>query len=177
MSPLRTALTLPLLLLATACGEDASDDAQDPHSDEPTRLVVTVADGKEVVFEEVTAKCGPSENDPATEVVRLQGRSGDAYFDSEIAPRDVEGGRSFELPIESGDQETGFENLDVFVGASPNLETSSDEEGSSGAVEVAHASCDPIEVELTIDATLASELYDGEPVDIEGRLVFPAPAG
>lgn len=173
MSPARAALALPFLLLAAACGEDSSAKKSGEQSDEPTRLVVTKADGTEIVFDDLTATCGPSENDPHTEVVRLQsGTPGDAYLDSEIAPRDVKGGRTYELPVSAGDQENGFENLYVFVDGA-----SSDEDGASGRLEVLRASCSPIEVELKIDATLGPETYDGEPVDIEGLLVFPSAAG
>lgn len=178
MSPLRTALALPLLLLAGGCGDDTEKNSPEAQSNEPTRLVVTKSDGGELVFEDVTATCGPSENDPDTEVVRLQsGKPGDAYLDAEIAPGDVEGGRTYELPVSAGDQENGFENLYVFVGAAPDVESSSTEEESSGTLEVLRASCDPLEVELTVDGTLGSEYFDGEPVDVKGRLVFPAPAG
>lgn len=177
MSPARIALALPLFLLAAACGDDASDDAADERSDEPTRLVVTKADGSEVVFDEVTATCGPSEEHPDSVVLRLEGMADDAHLFSEIVPEDVAGGRTFDLPIDSGDEEQGNKHLHVFVGAAPDLETSTTQEESSGTLEVVRASCDPVEVELTMDATLGSEYHDGEELDVEGRVVFPAPAG
>lgn len=138
---------------------------------------MTKADGSEVVFDEVTATCGPSENDPDKVVVRIEGISDDTHLSSEIVEADVEGDSTLALPIDFGDQEQGVRNLYLFIGAAPDLETSTTQEESTGIVEVLRASCDPVEVELTIDATLASEYFDGEAVDVEGRLVFPAPAG
>jgi hypothetical protein len=165
------------LLLAAGCGDDDADDARDERSDEPTRLVVTRADGSEVVFEDVTAECVRSEDDPGAVVVRIEGMADDTHLISEVVPDDVGSGQSFQLPIDFGDQEQGVRNLYLFVGAAPNLETSTNQEESSGSLEVLRASCDPVEVELTIEATLGSEYFDGEPVDVEGRLAFPAPAG
>ncbi|HVK28851.1 MAG TPA: hypothetical protein VM575_10945 [Nocardioides sp.] len=165
-----------LLVLAAGCGDDDADE-RDELSDQPTRLVVTRADGTEVVFDEVTAKCGPSENDSGEVVVRIEGITDGVHLSSEIVAADVEGDRTFALPIDFGDQEQGVRNLYLFVGAEPDLETSTTQEESTGTLEVVRAACDPVEVELTIDATLGSEYFDGEPVDVEGRLVFPAPAG
>ena len=79
--------------------------------------------------------------------------------------------------METGDQVTGPKNLYLFVSGPPNLETSTTQEESSGSLKVVRASCDPVAVELTVDASFASEYYDGDPVDVEGRIVFPAPAG
>lgn len=169
-------LLLPLLVLAAGCGEDA-DAPEDERSAGPTRLVVTRADGSEVILDEVTATCGPSDAHPGTEVVHLRGTADGTRLEGEIVPGDVEGGRSFELPMETGDQETGPKNLYLFVGGPPDLETSTSQEESSGSLKVERASCDPVAVELTVDATLASEYHDGVPVDVEGRIVFPAPAG
>lgn len=170
-------LLIPLLLLASGCGED-TDAPEKERSTEPTRLVVTKADGSEVVLDEVTATCGPSDNDPGTEVVKILGGSpGDARVVGEVVPGDVEGGRTFELPVDTGDQEEGTANALLYVGALPDLETSSREEESSGTLTVVRASCDPVTVELTVKATLGSELSNGETADVEGRIVFPAPAG
>lgn len=50
---------------------------------------------------------------------------------------------------------------------------STSEEESTGTREVTRASCDPVEVELTIDASLGSEYPDGSLLKVEGRLPLP----
>lgn len=177
MRIVRAAVTASVLLLAAGCRDDAEKGSPEDRSDEPTHVVVTKADGSEVVFDDITAECATSEEQADAVVLRIQGTAGEMHIVGEIVPEDVEGGSDYTLPIDFGSQVEGVRNLYLFVGAAPNLETSTTEEESSGTLEVVRASCDPVEVELTVDATLGSEYFDGEPIDIEGRLVFPAPAG
>ncbi|QSR25215.1 hypothetical protein CFH99_06215 [Nocardioides aromaticivorans] len=167
---------MAVLLLAAGCRDDDAD-ARDERSDEPTRLVVTTADGTERTLTDVTATCIPSDYDPKVQVVRVSGELDGGGVFAEVLPADVEGGRSYDMPVPAGSDETGPENAIVVVGIEPDLTNTSEQEESTGTLEVLRASCDPVEVELTIDGTLDSEYYDGEPVDVEGRLVFPAPAG
>ncbi|NHA00452.1 hypothetical protein G5V59_11355 [Nocardioides sp. W3-2-3] len=88
-------LLLPLLVLAAGCGDD-TDAPEDERSAGPTRLVVTKADGSEVVLDDITATCGPSEEYPDTEMLQLRGTVGGARLIGEILPDDVDGGRAFE---------------------------------------------------------------------------------
>ncbi|HWJ08842.1 MAG TPA: hypothetical protein VNS46_05665 [Nocardioides sp.] len=60
----------------------------------------------------------------------------------------------------------------MFIGGA-ELGVSSTEEGSAGTIEVIDASCDPATVELTIDATLGSETYDGDDLEVVGNLNSP----
>jgi hypothetical protein len=61
------------------------------------------------------------------------------------------------------------------VDAERRNELTSSEEGSSGSIIVERASCDPVpEIEVRIDATLASELPGRPPVHVEGTLALRA---
>jgi hypothetical protein len=161
-------------LLLVGCGEKSSDsESKDTAAQLPLGMTATSPEGGEVTFTSVKAQCAPSEHDPSVQIVRLIAEVEGGRFLAEIVPSDVEGGRSFELPVSAGDDSTGPANARVFVGMKPNLEASTTEEGATGELEVIRASCDPVEVELTLDATLGSEYYDVQPPKVEGRLQFP----
>lgn len=166
-------LLAPVILLLFGCGEATSESTTgDPAAQLPDGLVATKPDGRRVTLEPVKAECAPSEYDPRVQVVRVTAVVDGSHLLIEIVPSDVDGGRSFELPVDAGDGESGPADALVFVGMMPDLEASSAEEESTGTLEVVRASCDPVEVELTIDATLASEYSDGRGLKVEGRLEF-----
>ncbi|MFC5727287.1 MULTISPECIES: hypothetical protein [Nocardioides] len=167
-------LLAPSVLLLFGCGATSESPARDPAAQLPDGLVATESDGRRVTLEPIEAECVPSEYDPKVQIVRVTAVVDGSHLLIEIVPSDVEGGRTFELPIDAGDEESGPANALVFVGMMPDLEASSVEEESTGTLEVVRASCDPVEVELTIDATLASEYSDGQGLKVEGRLEFPS---
>ncbi len=103
------------------------------------------------------------------QVVRIRSFAKDHNLVVEVVPSDVEGGKVFDLPISSGDGETGPANVIFFYGSS-EFEVSTDLEESTGRLEVLRASCDPVALELDIDAALASEYGDGPGLEVKGHV-------
>lgn len=177
MSPRRLAIVSLIGVLVvpalSGCGGDSEDAARDevvPLG--PSELVATLPDGTKITFDTVEIQCVPSYDRPDVELVRVIGEPDRrSRLIIEAFPPDVEGGKTFELPLHGGDQGGGPTNVMVFVGSAPGVEASSTEEGASGEIEVVRASCNPVELELRVDATLGSELSDSGTVQVEGRLV------
>ena len=65
--------------------------------------------------------------------------------------------------------QSGPANAFVFFG-NKDFEVSTDQEESTGTLEVSAASCDPLRLALSIDATLDSEHFDGESLSVSGQL-------
>lgn len=167
------ALAVPLVLIAAACSDDASDsDARDHPAKEATGLVATLPDGSRVDLDPTEVECVPSEEDPGVKVLRIVADLEGARLVIQAVPTDETA--SFDLPVDAGDFESGPANILVFVGAPPDVETSSTEEKSSGTLELVRASCDPATLELKIDATLGSEFDDGGTVQVKGHLAAAA---
>lgn len=171
----RSALMIaaPTLLFAAACGDDpAEPQGSDAGAGLAEGLVAILPDGTQVKLNPTEVVCLPSEEDPTVEVLRVFADLDGARIIVQAVP--VEGAKSFDLPLSAGDFESGPKNVELFIGAQPDVETSSTEEESSGTLELVRASCDPAELELKVDATLGSETYDGGEVQVEGHLVVKA---
>lgn len=167
-------LLIPLVLVLAACGEDdRGGDGGTSDEAAANSLVVTKPDGTTVELSDVVAECGPSDYDPDTQVVKARAEKDGAVLLVEVVPADVEGGRSFDLPLSAGADTTGPENALVYVGAEPDFESSTAEEEATGTLEVIRASCDPVELEFTMDASLGSEYSDVEGLDVDGHLTSP----
>lgn len=164
-------LLIPLILVLAACGDGESGaDEKAPIKDTPIGLVVTKPDGSKVEISDLAAECGPSDYDSDVQVVKARAEKDGTIVLVEVVPADVEGGRSFELPVSAGADTTGPENALVYVGAEPNFESSTAEEEATGTLQVIRASCDPVVVEFTVDADLGSELSDVEGLNVAGHL-------
>lgn len=163
-------LLIPLTVGVWGCGEETSNTGSRP-SALPSGLVLTAPGGAKVTFEKVNVECGPSDYDPDMEVVQVSANLDGASLLIQIVPADVEGGRSFDLPADGGTDETGPAGAFVFAGTD-DFEASSDVEGASGTLTIAHASCDPAAVDLRIDGALGSE-FGEQPVQIKGHLKNP----
>lgn len=162
-------LLVPTVLLAAGCGDDGGDQTAE---DVGNSMVVTRADGTEVEFTSISAQCRPSVYDESVEVVHAESEAQGLRLLIEVLPEDVAGGRSFDLPADSGSDEDGPRGVMVFVGGS-DVEASSDLELATGTVEVVEASCAPVRLEVTVDATLGSE-YGGDDAPIKGHLTSVA---
>ncbi|GAA1089687.1 hypothetical protein GCM10009668_00060 [Nocardioides dubius] len=160
---------MSMALLAAGCGDDAEGQAAD---DPGNSIVVMRADGSEVEFTSMTTQCVPSVYDESVEVVHAESEAGGLRLMIEVLPEDVEGGWTFDLPADSGSDDEGPKGVVVFVGG-PDVEASSDVELATGTVEVVGASCDPVRLEVAIDATLGSE-YGGDDAPIRGHVVSVA---
>ena len=155
-------IALPALGLV-ACGESPAADPE-----RPSELVFTKPDGTTFTLRPEALACRPSEYDDDVQVVGIEDYERPDYLVVEVVPADVAGGATFDLPLTAGDMQDGPANAFVFYG-SKDFEVSTSQEESSGTLEVASASCDPVSLELTIDATLASE-FGGESLDVRGHL-------
>ncbi len=158
------------LLLLVACGETVPR----PASQEPNELVLTEPDGTTLTLRPDGARCGPSEYDPEVQVVGVHDSTRRHNLVIEVVPSDVTGGKDYDLPVSAGDMESGPHGAFIFFGGKDfggkGFEVSTVQEESTGSLEVVRASCDPVALELTIDATLASEYSDGGSLDVRGHL-------
>lgn len=160
----RMSVVLPVLVLF-ACGGTSPQRA----SEEPSELVVTKPNGTTLRLTPSAAECGASDYAPDVQVVRVHDFSDDHNLVVEVVPSDVTGGKTFDLPVNAGDMQTGPANAFVFFG-SKDFEVSTVQEGSAGSLDVSRASCDPVALELSIDATLDSEYFDGDSLKVKGHI-------
>ncbi|WP_370247659.1 hypothetical protein [Nocardioides sp.] len=160
----RAALVLPLLALASCSDGDA-----DAEPSEPTAVELTEPDGRTTTLTPTSVECGPSSYDPDTEVVLVRLVAEQTALTVEVVPADVADGGSFDLPLDAGSGTDGPANASVFVG-SERFQASSTEEESTGTLEVTRATCDPVALDLSIEATLGPERSDGYGVRVEGRI-------
>lgn len=186
MTPAKPAIALAAIAaLLAACGGEASDDA-DGQADEPqqTRVVATAADDTEVVFEDFTLTCHPSEEEqPEAQIVSATagwgfGRvPGDPEEPTEPAMllevADTADGTTVDLPHseEWGNEKTFLVGFITEVGKEGGW--SSAKEQATGEIEVISASCDPEpQLEVRIDGTFESEVSDAT-VTVEGHVAMP----
>lgn len=163
-------IAAPALLFSAACGDDAAEpQGRDAGTGREEGLVAILPDGTQAKLNPTEVVCLPSEEDPSVEVLRVFADLDGARIIIQAVP--IEGAKSFDLPLSAGDFESGPRTVELFIGAQPDVETSSTEEESSGTLELVRASCDPAELELKVDGTLGSEMYDGGEVQVEGHLV------
>ena len=162
-----------VLVIVSGCGDSGGDEPprSGGHSSR-TSLVVTKPDGSTVQVVPSKVTCGPGEYEHGVQVVQVRAFTKAYYFQVEVVPADVAGGKTLKLPINSGDGESGPKNALVFFSTDPGIEASTDEEEGTGNVRVDRASCDPVALDLTIDATLGSELSDVDGVKIKGHLAL-----
>lgn len=164
---------LPQLVLF-GCGE--TDDKPDSPQ-QRNQLVFTTPDGATIAVTPRAVECAPSEYDPHEQVVQIHDFTKDYNLVVEVLPEDVVNGKTFDLPIDAGDMQDGPANALLFFGDKSsfesNFEVSSSEEESTGTLEVLRASCDPAALEMTVSATLDSEFFDGEDLEVEGRVMLP----
>lgn len=168
------AISAPLIILVASCGDDAPDsDGRDRPASKAQGLIATLPDGSRVDLDPTEVECVASEEDPAVEVLRIFADLEGARLIIQAVPTDE--AKSFDLPLDAGDFESGRKNVEVFIGSPPDIETSSTEEESSGTLELVRASCDPVALEMKIDATLGSEFSDGGTVQVQGHLAVTGP--
>jgi hypothetical protein len=138
----------------------------------PDSLVMTRPDGSTYAFEDITVTCDAPSGEGVGEVGgrhllltsprRLDGeRLLQPFVMIEADVAELDGPRTFTLPVESADGSSESLPMTVFVadteGAPDGNEVVSST-GSTGTVRVTRASCDPTPVlELELDVTLASE--------------------
>lgn len=134
----------------------------------PDSLVMTRPDGSTYAFEDVTVTCdAPGGEGGARRLLLSSPRRIDGervlqpfvMIEADVA--ELDGPRTFTLPVESADGSSESLPMTVFVadteGAPDGNEVVSST-GSTGTVRVIRASCDPTPVlELELDVTLASE--------------------
>ncbi|KRB78848.1 hypothetical protein ASE01_23715 [Nocardioides sp. Root190] len=163
-------VTVAALVVLTSCGdEDSGQGGPDSPARKADGLVATLPDNSRVTLNPTAVQCVPSEEDPDVEVLEIFADLPGARLHIQAVPTDE--ARSFDLPIDAGDYESGAENISVFIGAPPDVEASSAEEESSGTLELLRASCAPETLEFKIDATLGSETADDGAVRVQGHLV------
>lgn len=161
---IRSGLILLPLLTLLACGDEA--EPADPG--QPNELVFTRADGTTFKVVPSAAKCAPSEYDAAVKTIQINYLSEPHYLFVEVVPHDD--GKTYELPVDAGDQETGPENAILFYGERDAIEVSTVQEDGSGTLKVVRATCDPVALELNIDGHLDSELNGGVELDVKGHI-------
>lgn len=161
---IRSVLILLPLLPLLACGDET--EPADPQ--QPNELIFTRADG--TMFEVVpsAATCAPSEYDAAVKTIQIRDFTESDYLFVEVVPHDD--GKTYELPVDAGDQETGPENAFLFYGERDAIEVSTSQDEGTGTLDVHHATCDPVALELDIDAHLDSELNGGVELDVKGHI-------
>ncbi|WP_148045059.1 hypothetical protein [Nocardioides marmorisolisilvae] len=166
----------------SGCGNSVSGTRGDSNSG-PVRssLKVTVPGGKTFDVTPTEVTCGPGEYEHGVDVVRVRYSTKDYRLQIEVIPGDVVGGKTFKLPINSGDSESGPKNALIFFGARKSdpstgegVEASTDEEESTGTLRVRRATCNPVALDLEVDANLGSELFDGSGAELRGRVVLPS---
>lgn len=180
MSAYQLLAAVTVAVAISGCGNSTSDDqdGSKPGS-ESSSLKVTLPSGRTFDVNPTKVTCGPGEYGHGVKVVRLQVSTKDYILKIEVVPGDVAGGKTFKLPLDSGDGESGPKNAFLFFGAPESdpatgegIEASTDQEGANGTLRVRGATCNPVALDLEVDASLGSELSDGSGADVQGRLVI-----
>jgi hypothetical protein len=162
---IRSVLILLPLITLLACGDEA--EPADPG--QPNELVFTRDDGTTFKVVPSAAKCdAPSESDAAVKTIQINYLSEPHYLFVEVVPHDDR--KTYTLPVDAGDYETGLKNANLFYGERDAIEVSTSEEDGSGTLEVVRATCDPVALELNIDGHLDSELNGGVELDVKGHI-------
>jgi hypothetical protein len=161
----------------------SQNDSTDEPIDRPERsdsLTFTRANGTAFTIEGAEVRCGRStESDAPLQAVFVEGSAQEfdpgreptePLFLLEAFPRDVAGGDTITLPHSYEYNDPSGAVLFVYDAETGN-ELSSSAEGASGTIVFERASCDPSpSVDVTIDATLGSEFFQGRRVEVEGQL-------
>jgi hypothetical protein len=169
---IRWAGVVVLLLPLFACGE-----ATGPTGPRANELVFTRPDGTTFSLTPDEARCVPSGENPAVRVVLIQDTTKPYNLKVQAFPGDVEGGKTFDLPVTSGSYGDGPENAYLFYAGADAYFAQSDEffkvstsdEHATGTMKV-RATCEPVVLELEIDAFLGSNYFDGEGLEVKGSI-------
>lgn len=176
---LLTAVTFAMAV--SGCGNAEPGDRDAEPGSEQSSLKVTVPGGEIFNVRPKEVTCGLGEYEHGVKVVRVQYSTDRYILKIEVVPGDVAQGKTFKLPLDSGDGESGPKNAFIFFGApkidpatGEGVEASTVVERSTGTVRVRRATCNPVAIDLEVDASLGSELFDGSGADVQGRLILPS---
>jgi hypothetical protein len=167
------ASALAATALLAGCGDEQSPPAGAPAASETNSLVLTRVDGSTADLDRLSVTCRPGDAASGEDAARTYlliesprrvkgGKLAEPYVMVRVPVDDVAAGAVLELPVADAE---GV----VFVGDETGIEASSSGEDGSGALTIEKASCEPEPtIALTIDATLDSEYFDGDPAELSG---------
>jgi hypothetical protein len=184
VKPTRSSHRLHDGFTAIPVGRSQNDSTDEP-IDRPERsdsLTFTRANGTAFTIEGTQIRCGrTTESDAPLQAVFVEGgpqeldpgrEPTEPLFLLEAFPRDVARGGTITLPHSYEYNNPSGAVLHVYDADTGN-ELSSSAEGASGTIVFERASCDPSpRVDVTIDATLGSEFFQGRRVEVQGRLTL-----
>ena len=172
------AIAIPVAL---AGGDRSVDEPiERPESD---ALSFTRPDGSTFTIDGAQVRCpSPEQSDSPSQaiVVLARGRSAHGtpgYFTIQALVDEVAEGATVDLPTQAVEREGGgpdYESVHLFVyDAERDGELSSSQEEASGTIVFESLSCDPVPaIDVRINATLGSEVFEGDPVRVKGRITL-----
>jgi hypothetical protein len=178
------AVVLALLAIAIPFGLTGGDSDNEPieHPERSDSLTFTREDGTTFTLGGARVACPPpslTETESQVIVVRSPSpgsRPMPGYFVIEAPLDEVADGATIELPasLEHVFEGSAFGEAYFFAyDAEDTNELATNTEGASGTLVFESASCEPSPaIDVRIDATMASEAFDGQPVRVDGRITL-----